>query len=89
MHVARKWTILLILAYALFTVGVFFHSHTSGPQNTAKCQICQHSQVDQDQIVVADYRVVDHDCGLRIIEAGFVPTVKLSMQYHVRAPPSC
>ena len=89
MHAARKWTILLILGYSLLTIGVSYHSHPSGPQHTAKCQICQHSQLDQEQITVADHRAEDHDCGVQIIVPVSIPTVELQIQLNGRAPPSC
>jgi hypothetical protein len=87
MKLSRKLILVLLLMYASLTLGVYFHSHV-GPQHTAKCQICQHSQLDQEQVFVSQQVVENIDYGICIPETIVSARINLTLPLCGRAPPT-
>jgi hypothetical protein len=88
MKSAFKLILVVLTAYTLLAVGVFFHSH-SGQQDTAKCQLCQHSQIAQEQAVAAERVASTADFGPSLVSSSVETTIEFSIQLSGRDPPTC
>jgi hypothetical protein len=82
-----KLVVFLLFVYAGLSFGVFFHSHPSGPQHTTKCQICQYSQIDQEQATVTEPVNQNSDLGVVGLETATPTHSEFAIQLCGRAPP--
>jgi hypothetical protein len=88
MKSACKLILVVLTAYTLLAVGVFFHSH-NGQQDAAKCQLCQHSQIAQEQAVAADQAIRKADFGPCLVRSTGETPVEFSVRLSGRDPPTC